>query len=71
MTEAIVIDGQTVAAKLRERVAAVVAELEARHGVTPGLAAIIVGDDPASQLYVRNKGRACGCVAGARTTCRS
>ena len=62
MTEAIVIDGQTVAAKLRERVAAVVAELGARHGVTPGLAAIIVGDDPASQLYVRNKGRACAAV---------
>jgi methylenetetrahydrofolate dehydrogenase (NADP+)/methenyltetrahydrofolate cyclohydrolase len=62
MTEAIVIDGQAVAAKLRERVAAAVAELGARHSVTPGLAAVIVGDDPASQIYVRNKGRACAAV---------
>ena len=59
MTEAIVIDGQAVAARLREHVATAVAELRARHGVMPGLAAIIVGDDPASQIYVRNKARAC------------
>src|SRR5580692_4035370 len=59
MANAIVIDGQAIAARLREHVAAAVAELRARHGVTPGLAAIIVGDDPASQIYVRNKARAC------------
>jgi methylenetetrahydrofolate dehydrogenase (NADP+) / methenyltetrahydrofolate cyclohydrolase len=59
MAEAIVIDGQAVAARLREGVAASVAELQAAHGVTPGLAAVIVGDDPASQIYVRNKARAC------------
>lgn len=59
MSDGTVIDGQSVAAGLRQRVAAAVEELRARHGVTPGLAAIIVGDDPASRIYVRNKGRAC------------
>jgi methylenetetrahydrofolate dehydrogenase (NADP+) / methenyltetrahydrofolate cyclohydrolase len=59
MAEAIVIDGQAVAARLRESVAAAVARLKAAHAVTPGLAAVIVGDDPASQIYVRNKARAC------------
>ncbi len=59
MSEAIVIDGQAVAARLRQGVAAAVEDLRSRHGVTPGLAAIIVGDDPASQIYVRNKSRAC------------
>jgi methylenetetrahydrofolate dehydrogenase (NADP+)/methenyltetrahydrofolate cyclohydrolase len=62
MTNAIVIDGQASAARLREHVATAVAELRARHGVMPGLAAIIVGDDPASQIYVRNKARACAAV---------
>jgi methylenetetrahydrofolate dehydrogenase (NADP+)/methenyltetrahydrofolate cyclohydrolase len=62
MAEAIVIDGQAVAARLREGVAASVASLQARYGVTPGLAAIIVGDDPASHIYVRNKARACAAV---------
>jgi methylenetetrahydrofolate dehydrogenase (NADP+) / methenyltetrahydrofolate cyclohydrolase len=59
MAEAIVIDGQAIAMRLRQRVGASVAELQARHGITPGLAAIIVGDDPASHIYVRNKARAC------------
>jgi methylenetetrahydrofolate dehydrogenase (NADP+) / methenyltetrahydrofolate cyclohydrolase len=59
MTEATLIDGQAIATGLRASVAAVVADLRARHGFTPGLAAIIVGDDPASHVYVRNKGRAC------------
>ncbi|MFZ2005825.1 MAG: bifunctional methylenetetrahydrofolate dehydrogenase/methenyltetrahydrofolate cyclohydrolase FolD [Stellaceae bacterium] len=59
MSEAIVIDGQAVAGRLRQGVAAAVEDLRSRHGVTPGLAAIIVGDDPASQIYVRNKSRAC------------
>jgi methylenetetrahydrofolate dehydrogenase (NADP+)/methenyltetrahydrofolate cyclohydrolase len=59
MAEATIIDGQAIAARLRERVAAGVAELRIGHGITPGLAAIIVGDDPASHIYVRNKGRAC------------
>src|SRR5580704_3708087 len=59
MAEATIIDGQAVAARLRQRVGEAVAELRARHAVVPGLAAIIVGDDPASQIYVRNKARAC------------
>jgi methylenetetrahydrofolate dehydrogenase (NADP+) / methenyltetrahydrofolate cyclohydrolase len=62
MAEAIVIDGQAVAARLRERIAVAVVELRERHRITPGLAAIIVGEDPASQIYVRNKARACGAV---------
>lgn len=52
-----VIDGKAFAAALRARVGARAAELEARHGVTPGLAVVLVGEDPASQVYVRNKGR--------------
>lgn len=62
MGEARIIDGQAVATRLRERIAQTVGELRARHGITPGLAAIIVGDDPASQVYVRSKGRACAAV---------
>jgi len=62
MAEAIVIDGQALAAQLREGVAAAVSLLQTRHGITPGLAAIIVGDDPASHIYVRNKARACAAV---------
>lgn len=50
------IDGKAFAAGLVDRVAAAAARLEAAHGVKPGLAVVIVGDDPASQIYVRNKG---------------
>ena len=53
------IDGKALAAALREQVAAAAARLRERHGVVPGLAAILVGDDPASQVYVRSKARAC------------
>jgi hypothetical protein len=53
---ATLIDGKAFAAGLVERVAAASARLESTHGVKPGLAVIIVGDDPASQVYVRNKG---------------
>jgi len=59
MAEANIIDGQAIAARLRQCVAEAAAELRQRHGFTPGLAAIIVGDDPASRIYVRNKARAC------------
>jgi methylenetetrahydrofolate dehydrogenase (NADP+) / methenyltetrahydrofolate cyclohydrolase len=55
VADAHVIDGKAVAARMRERVAAMVRELEAAHGVTPGLATILVGDDPASEVYVRMK----------------
>lgn len=58
MVEARIIDGKAFAASLRERVALGVAKLKASHGVTPGLAVILVGEDPASQVYVRNKGKA-------------
>ena len=53
-----VIDGKAEAAALRERVAAAAAVLKAQHGIVPGLAAVLVGDDPASAVYVRSKGKA-------------
>lgn len=54
-----VIDGKAVAAAVRERVRGEVAAFEAERGRTPVLATVIVGDDPASGIYVRNKHRAC------------
>ncbi|MFL5913456.1 MAG: bifunctional methylenetetrahydrofolate dehydrogenase/methenyltetrahydrofolate cyclohydrolase FolD [Gaiellaceae bacterium] len=54
-----VIDGKAVAAEVRERARVGVEELIASGGPKPGLATILVGDDPASQIYVRNKGEAC------------
>ena len=51
------IDGKAAAAELRKRVAKQVSELKANYNVQPGLAAILVGDDPASQVYIRNKER--------------
>ena len=54
---AIVIDGKASAAKLREKIAAEAARLKAAHGLTPGLATVLVGNDPASEVYVRNKGK--------------
>jgi len=56
MSEARIIDGKAFAADLRSRVAEDVARLKAEHGVTPGLAVVLVGEDTASQVYVRNKG---------------
>ncbi len=52
---ATVIDGKAFAAKVRGLVQAEVAKLKETHGVTPGLAVVLVGEDPASQVYVRNK----------------
>lgn len=52
------IDGKAFAARLRARIADEVAALKAAHGVTPGLAVVLVGEDPASAVYVRNKGKA-------------
>ena len=52
-----IIDGKAFAAKLRAKVAAHVARLKAGHGITPGLAVVLVGADPASQVYVGAKGR--------------
>ncbi len=56
---ATIIDGKAVAARVRERVAAEVSDLVESAGVTPGLATVLVGDDPASALYVQRKGEAC------------
>jgi methylenetetrahydrofolate dehydrogenase (NADP+)/methenyltetrahydrofolate cyclohydrolase len=53
------IDGKAFAATLRAEIAAAVAATKAQHNLTPGLAVILVGDDPASHIYVRNKGKAC------------
>ena len=52
-----IIDGKAFAATVREKVAAQVSALKASHGITPGLAVVLVGEDPASQVYVRNKGK--------------
>jgi len=50
------IDGKEIGAALRARIATAVAELKAAHAKVPGLAVVQVGEDPASQVYVRNKG---------------
>jgi methylenetetrahydrofolate dehydrogenase (NADP+) / methenyltetrahydrofolate cyclohydrolase len=52
-----VIDGKAVAAAVREQVAREVAEFEAEHGAAPGLATVLIGDDPASEIYVSSKRR--------------
>ncbi|MBC8270087.1 MAG: bifunctional methylenetetrahydrofolate dehydrogenase/methenyltetrahydrofolate cyclohydrolase FolD [Rhodospirillaceae bacterium] len=57
MNEAAIIDGKAFAEALRERVGAAVTRLKEDHGLTPGLAVVLVGEDPASQVYVRNKGK--------------
>ena len=57
MAAARVIDGKAIAAEVRRSVAAEVEQLKNKNGVTPGLAVVLVGDDPASQVYVRNKVR--------------
>ena len=54
---ATIIDGKAFAARIRGQVADHVSRLVADHGLTPGLAVVLVGEDPASQVYVRNKGR--------------
>ena len=59
MVEAKVIDGKAVAARLRSRIAEIAARLRDEMNVTAGLAAVLVGSDPASQVYVRGKGQAC------------
>jgi len=51
------IDGKAFAASVRERVKRQVDALKADHGITPGLAVVLVGEDPASQVYVRNKAK--------------
>src|SRR5438874_7603714 len=57
-----IIDGKTLAQAVRDQIAKDAAALLARTGIKPGLAAILVGDDPASHLYVKNKQKACEAV---------
>ena len=54
-----IIDGKAIAARVRAEVAVQVREIEARKGVKPGLALVRVGNDPASEVYVRGKVKAC------------
>jgi methylenetetrahydrofolate dehydrogenase (NADP+)/methenyltetrahydrofolate cyclohydrolase len=56
MATATIIDGKRFAARLRAGIAAHVAQLRADHDLIPGLAVVLAGEDPASQIYVRNKG---------------
>ncbi|MDP7342456.1 MAG: bifunctional methylenetetrahydrofolate dehydrogenase/methenyltetrahydrofolate cyclohydrolase FolD [Alphaproteobacteria bacterium] len=58
MSQATIIDGKAFAANLRADIGRRVALLKQRHGLTPGLSVVLVGEDPASQVYVRNKGKA-------------
>ena len=55
MGNAKTIDGKAYAERLRSRIAEAVVQLKVIHSITPGLAVVLVGDDPASQVYVRNK----------------
>ncbi len=52
-----IIDGKSFAQKLRSRIASTVAEIRTSKGIVPGLAVILVGQDPASEVYVRNKAK--------------
>ena len=54
-----IIDGKAISAQVRAEIAENTKKLIAEQGITPGLAVVIVGEDPASQVYVRNKRRAC------------
>jgi methylenetetrahydrofolate dehydrogenase (NADP+)/methenyltetrahydrofolate cyclohydrolase len=58
MTDPKLIDGKAFAEKLRARLARQAEALKAEHGLVPGLAAVLVGNDPASEVYVRSKGKA-------------
>ncbi|CAA2143117.1 bifunctional methylenetetrahydrofolate dehydrogenase/methenyltetrahydrofolate cyclohydrolase FolD [Hyphomicrobium sp. ghe19] len=57
MSVAQIIDGKEIAAKVRAEVAAEVARLQKEHGLKPGLAVVLVGEDPASRVYVANKAK--------------
>jgi methylenetetrahydrofolate dehydrogenase (NADP+)/methenyltetrahydrofolate cyclohydrolase len=57
MTRATVIDGKAIAATLRREIAAGVEVFKRKHGAAPGLAVVLVGEDPASQVYVRTKAK--------------
>ncbi|MBI5903357.1 MAG: bifunctional methylenetetrahydrofolate dehydrogenase/methenyltetrahydrofolate cyclohydrolase FolD [Deltaproteobacteria bacterium] len=54
-----IIDGREIAAQVRAEIKSEISLLKEKAGMTPGLAVVLVGDDPASRVYVRNKGKAC------------
>lgn len=56
----VLIDGKKVSGEIRNRLADEIQELKKKAGKTPGLATVLVGDDPASAVYVRNKNKICG-----------
>jgi methylenetetrahydrofolate dehydrogenase (NADP+)/methenyltetrahydrofolate cyclohydrolase len=56
---ATIIDGKQVAQQIREELKRDVAQLQQKHGITPGLAAVLVGENPASKVYVNMKAKAC------------
>ncbi len=56
---ACLLDGKETAKKIRARIALETAALKEKTGVVPGLAVVLVGEDPASEIYVRNKKKAC------------
>ena len=58
-----ILDGNAIAAGMREEMRREVADLEARHRLVPGLAVVLAGDDPASLSYVKGKRRACEKIA--------
>src|ERR1039458_223584 len=53
-----IIDGKEIAADLRKKIAGEAARLHAAHGLVPGIAVVMVGDNPASEVYVRSKSKA-------------
>ena len=55
--DAAIIDGKAFAAGMRARITGQVSKLKREHGITPGLAVVLVGEHPASQVYVRNKNK--------------
>ncbi len=57
MSRAQILDGKACAKEVRSKVASAVAMIKGQHGVTPGLAVVLVGADPASEVYVKNKGK--------------
>jgi methylenetetrahydrofolate dehydrogenase (NADP+)/methenyltetrahydrofolate cyclohydrolase len=65
---AIIMDGRAVSAALMPELRRHAEELSARHGVSPGLAAVLVGNDPASRQYVRNKQRYAAELPGLRAS---
>ena len=54
-----IIDGKQISADIRAELSELVKKMQAEHGITPGLAVVLVGEDPASQVYVNNKEKAC------------